>query len=168
MIIKVVDSTLSHTRNPFLSQVPSSANLQVFLKGLYCNSSTTPLHMSKISDVEIDLIPLERKLKDLSVSIRDADKDEYWTSVQTTSRELANYLRARNASSELHYLCPAYPYLHLLEDHHTILGKTELPQTLVYLLSRCLRDSHIPNDNRTAAVFELLRVGANFCMDHSK
>ena len=52
-------------------------------------------------------------------------------------------------------------------DHHTILGKTDLPQSLTSLLSLALEPSPIPEDRQTAVVNELLRVGANLCMDHS-
>lgn len=52
-------------------------------------------------------------------------------------------------------------------DHHTILGKTDLPQTLTFLLSLALESAPIPTEENTAVVNELLRVGANLCMDHS-
>ncbi|KAF8959042.1 hypothetical protein BDZ97DRAFT_2045486 [Flammula alnicola] len=105
-----------------------------------------------MTEVSIDLIPLERLLHDLAASIRKTDADQSWATVETTSRELANHLRVRNAPV----------------DNHTILGKTELPQTLTSLLSLGLHGCHIPDDNRTGAVLEILRVGANFCMDHNE
>ncbi|KAH9484292.1 hypothetical protein JR316_0003773 [Psilocybe cubensis] len=100
----------------------------------------------------IDLIPLERQLHQLTASIRIKDEDESWNKVASISQELANNLRSRDP----------------LVDKHTILGKTELPQTLTSLLSLGLRDSHLPGDSRTAPILELLRVGANLCMDHDE
>ncbi len=52
-------------------------------------------------------------------------------------------------------------------DHHTILGKTDLPQTLTSLLSLSLEGSHIAVNDKTAVINEILRAGANLCMDHS-
>ncbi|KAF4614699.1 hypothetical protein D9613_003020 [Agrocybe pediades] len=104
--------------------------------------------MAQNAEGEVDLIPFERRLKDLSISIRDEGAEESWAAVESTSREIANHLRVRL-------------------DNHTILGKSELPQTLVQLLPQCLRDSHIAKDDRTAVLFEILRVGANLCMDHN-
>jgi hypothetical protein len=120
------------------------------------------------SEVSIDLIQLERQLHDLSVSIRKIDAQDSWLGVETASRELANNLRVRNgpgissiyASSDLNNssFCAA--------DNHTILGKTELPQTLTSLLALALQGSHFPVENRSAPVLEVLRAGANLCMDH--
>ncbi|PPR03530.1 hypothetical protein CVT24_007016 [Panaeolus cyanescens] len=103
------------------------------------------------SESMIDLIPLERKLYSAEVSLRNADSDDLWIDVATTAREIANNLRVRNS----------------ITDNHTILGKTELPQTLTSLLSLALDKQHVPDDKRTDVVLELLRVGANLCMDHN-
>jgi hypothetical protein len=54
------------------------------------------------------------------------------------------------------------------EDNHTALGKTLLPQTLTSLLKAALGGASIPDETRTSAVFEVLRVSANLCMDHGK
>ena len=53
-------------------------------------------------------------------------------------------------------------------DDHTVLGKTMLPQTLSALLQAASQGGEIPDDEHAPAIFELLRVGANLCMDHSK
>jgi len=58
-------------------------------------------------------------------------------------------------------------YLLSSVDHHTILGKTDLPQTLTSLLSLGLEGSHIAVNDKTAVINEILRAGANLCMDHS-
>ena len=52
------------------------------------------------------------------------------------------------------------------DDEHTALGKTLLPQTINSLLKTALEGSSVPDDERALAVLELLRVGANLCMDH--
>ena len=55
-----------------------------------------------------------------------------------------------------------------LVDNHTILGQTELPQSLTSLLSLALNGEHIPDINHASVVLEILRVGANFCMNHGQ
>lgn len=55
----------------------------------------------------------------------------------------------------------------LAEDEHTALGRTLLPQTLTSLLKAAIEGGFkTPDDIRAAAILELLRVGANLCMDH--
>lgn len=44
----------------------------------------------------MDLIPLERLLHSLVVSLRKTNSDEQWKTVEITSRELANTLRVRD------------------------------------------------------------------------
>lgn len=55
-----------------------------------------------------------------------------------------------------------------LVDSHSILGQTDLPQSLHSLLLLALNGAHIPDINRAPVVLEILRVGANFCMDHGQ
>lgn len=54
------------------------------------------------------------------------------------------------------------------EVNHTALGRTTLPQTLTTLLKDALKDSDITSLPHPAAIFELLRIGANLCMDHGE
>jgi len=49
-----------------------------------------------------------------------------------------------------------------------MLGKTLLPQNLTTLLSSALNGALIPVASRTAPVFEILRVGANLCVEHGE
>jgi hypothetical protein len=56
----------------------------------------------------------------------------------------------------------------LIEDNHTTLGKTLLPQNLTTLLTSALNGTVIPDAGRTAPVFEILRVGANLCVEHGE
>ncbi|KIJ06186.1 hypothetical protein PAXINDRAFT_20608 [Paxillus involutus ATCC 200175] len=79
-------------------------------------------------------------------------KEESWVTVERIAQHLANSLRVRNAS----------------EDNHTILGGTSLPQDITALLSKALEGSPIPDDARAPAVFEVLRVSANLCVDHDQ
>lgn len=88
-----------------------------------------------------------RELADLQASIEvNAD----WSAVERTAQSLANGLRIRNGPI----------------DEHTVLGKTLLPQTLTTLLKVALVDSRVPDGACASAVFQVLRVGANLCMDH--
>ncbi|KAF8902129.1 hypothetical protein CPB84DRAFT_1729336 [Gymnopilus junonius] len=108
--------------------------------------------MPMASEAAVELLPLQQVLHQLCLDIRDADNDQSWNNVQSVAKEIANHLRVRNAPV----------------DNHTILGKTELPQTLTSLLSLALRGTYPPNDDRTAPILEILRVGANLCMDHDE
>jgi len=49
-----------------------------------------------------------------------------------------------------------------------MLGNTLLPQNLTTLLTSALNGTLIPDACRTAPVFEILRVGANLCVEHGK
>lgn len=53
-----------------------------------------------------------------------------------------------------------------LVEQQTALGKTLLPQTLTSLLKSALNDRD--SSGCKPAIFELLRVSANLCMDHGK
>ena len=44
----------------------------------------------------MDLIPHERLLHSLVVSLRETNSDEQWKTVENTSRELADSLRVRD------------------------------------------------------------------------
>jgi len=50
-------------------------------------------------------------------------------------------------------------------DEHTALGRTLFPQTLTSLLIAAGEDDG-SDELRRLAMFELLRVGANLCVDH--
>lgn len=122
------------------------------------------------SSATIDLIPLERRLHDLLQSLRTSEADQVsWLTVKTTAEEIANTLRVRNAEgTSFSYLFGNNSFIFVvLVDHHTVLGKTDLPQTLTSLLSLALQPYPIPTEDKTAVVNEILRVGANLCMDHS-
>lgn len=53
-------------------------------------------------------------------------------------------------------------------DNHSVLGRTTLPQSLTSLFTLALHGSAILSNSFTSVVFEILRVAANFCMDHGK
>ncbi|EPQ58166.1 hypothetical protein GLOTRDRAFT_136931 [Gloeophyllum trabeum ATCC 11539] len=89
-----------------------------------------------------------RKLGDLFAQLPLA-QDGQWQEIEVTARNLANGLRVKGGPV----------------DSHTALGKTLLPQTLTSLLKSAIGES-TPDPSRTAAVYEILRVGANLCMDH--
>lgn len=52
------------------------------------------------------------------------------------------------------------------DDQHTALGRTLLPQTLNTLLKTTFHGEKTPPSDKRGAIFEILRVGANLCMDH--
>jgi len=52
------------------------------------------------------------------------------------------------------------------DDQHTVLGRTLLPQTLNSLLKTTFHGEKTPPADKRGAIFEILRVGANLCMDH--
>ena len=52
------------------------------------------------------------------------------------------------------------------DDQHTALGRTFLPQTLNSLLKTASHGEKTPSSDKRGAIFEILRVGANLCMDH--
>lgn len=52
------------------------------------------------------------------------------------------------------------------DDQHTALGQTPLPQTLNTLLKATFHGEKTPPSDKRGAIFEILRVGANLCMDH--
>jgi hypothetical protein len=54
-----------------------------------------------------------------------------------------------------------------LIDNHTALGKTTLPTDLNVLLTGFLAQPAYSSEASSAA-FELLRIGANMCMDHGE
>ena len=52
------------------------------------------------------------------------------------------------------------------DDQHTALGRTSLPQTLNSLLKAASHGEKTPPSDKRGPIFEILRVGANLCMDH--
>ncbi|KAK0210706.1 hypothetical protein DFS33DRAFT_1250370 [Desarmillaria ectypa] len=94
----------------------------------------------------------EVELSRLFSDVRESNSRASWERITIVSHDLANALRIKD---EHH-------------DIHTALGKTSLSQTLTDLLGLELHDtrSSIPEDFYTKPVLEILRVGANLCMDH--
>ncbi|KIJ69418.1 hypothetical protein HYDPIDRAFT_80271 [Hydnomerulius pinastri MD-312] len=92
------------------------------------------------------------KLGEILANISRNDEGNSWRSVELIAQHLADSLRVRNGP----------------EDNHTILGQTTLPQDLTSLLSKALSASSIPDDAHAPAVFEILRVGANLCVEHDQ
>ncbi|KAI6039034.1 hypothetical protein EDC04DRAFT_3112751 [Pisolithus marmoratus] len=82
----------------------------------------------------------------------DAYGDDSWRDLELIAQHLANSLRKRHGP----------------EDYRTPLGSTTLPQDLTSLLHVALNGAPIPDDVRAPAVLEILRVGANLCVDHDQ
>ncbi|KAG7452560.1 uncharacterized protein BT62DRAFT_983578 [Guyanagaster necrorhizus] len=95
---------------------------------------------------------LEVELSHLLSDVRESNSRESWERISIVSHELANALRTKD---EHH-------------DIHTALGRTPLSQTLTGLLGLELHNVHssIPEDFYAKPVVEILRVGANLCLDH--
>ncbi|EIW85225.1 hypothetical protein CONPUDRAFT_48689 [Coniophora puteana RWD-64-598 SS2] len=97
-------------------------------------------------------LDVAHKLNDQLVQLTSNKDPQTWTDVASTAQLLANSLRVRNGP----------------EDIHTVLGKSPLPQTITALLKTALENSQIPDNEHSAAVLELLRVGANLCVEHDQ
>ncbi|KAK7014904.1 GTP binding protein [Favolaschia claudopus] len=93
-----------------------------------------------------------RRLTDLSAQLSASDASDTWKDVESTAHALANGLRVRDGAV----------------DNHTALGQTTLPQALATLFASALHGAAIPSLPYIPAVFELLRVSANLCMDHDE
>src|ERR1700753_1270397 len=52
------------------------------------------------------------------------------------------------------------------DDQHTALGRTLLPQTINTLLKTTFHGERTPPPDKRRAIIEILRVGANLCVDH--
>ncbi|KAJ7709953.1 hypothetical protein B0H17DRAFT_1324761 [Mycena rosella] len=105
-----------------------------------------------MADSSVDLAPLGLRLSEISLQIPASDSPAIWKDIETTAQALANGLRVRDGPV----------------DNHTLLGQTSLPQTLTTLFASALHGSTIPALPYIPAVFELLRVSANLCMDHDE
>lgn len=103
-----------------------------------------------MADFSLDLESLERRLSQLLAELYDRESEQAWKEVETTSQYLANGLRVRDGPV----------------DNHSVLGRTALPQSLTSLFTLALHGSATPSDSFTSVSFEILRVTANFCMDH--
>ncbi|EKM55405.1 uncharacterized protein PHACADRAFT_256013 [Phanerochaete carnosa HHB-10118-sp] len=90
------------------------------------------------------------KLGDLFASLPVNDHAQQWIEIELTAQSLANDLRVHDV------------------DQQTALGKTLLPQTLTSLLKSATDGAALPKLPQKPAIFELLRVGANLCMDHDE
>ncbi|KAI0046104.1 hypothetical protein FA95DRAFT_1671580 [Auriscalpium vulgare] len=89
---------------------------------------------------------LATQLIDLSAAATDPE----WRNVESAAQALATALRVRDPNV----------------DNQSELGKTGLPAALTAILKSAAVDTRKTDAIRLAAVFEVLRVGANLCMDH--
>ncbi|EAU88580.1 hypothetical protein CC1G_04286 [Coprinopsis cinerea okayama7 len=97
-----------------------------------------------------DLSPLQLRLQDIAASLKQNDSPESWRQVEQVANAIANGLRVKDEQV----------------DNHTNLGKSALPQCLTDLITLALHGSPVPADEYTTAVFEILRIAANLCLDH--
>ncbi|KAI0361987.1 hypothetical protein OH77DRAFT_1389137 [Trametes cingulata] len=87
------------------------------------------------------------KLGDLLAQL-PLNQPNQWSEIELTAQSLANDLRSKNV------------------EQQTALGKTLLPQTLNSLLKGAISDTGNSGSACKAAIYEVLRVAANLCMDH--
>ncbi|KAI0950311.1 hypothetical protein AcV7_008820 [Taiwanofungus camphoratus] len=73
-----------------------------------------------------------------------------WKEIEFTAQHLADDLRVKDV------------------EQQTALGRTLLPQTLTSLLKSAISGATVPEPACKAAIYEILRVGANLCMDHDE
>ncbi|KAL4074475.1 hypothetical protein V8B97DRAFT_1697314 [Scleroderma yunnanense] len=91
------------------------------------------------------------KLSELAAELSSNDYDDAWRRLETVAQHLANSLKRRTP-----------------EDYTTVLGATTLPQDLTSLLAAALNGAPIPDDSRASSALEILRVGANLCVNHDE
>ncbi|KAA1469477.1 hypothetical protein DENSPDRAFT_835109 [Dentipellis sp. KUC8613] len=76
--------------------------------------------------------------------------DDVWREAESAAQSLADALRVKSPTV----------------DNHTVLGASQLPQTLTSILKASITGPRIEDESKLAAVYQALRVGANLCMDH--
>ncbi|CCL99147.1 uncharacterized protein FIBRA_01162 [Fibroporia radiculosa] len=89
------------------------------------------------------------KLGDLLAQV-GLNEPNQWEEIEDTAKHLADDLRIKDV------------------DQQTALGKTLLPQTLNSLLKVAINGAAVPDSACKPAIYEILRVAANLCMDHGK
>lgn len=109
-----------------------------------------------------------RQLSEILAQLSSGNATQSWANIEVTAQTLANGLRVRDGTQPLTTILGVDFRTVSSEDNHTALGRTQLPQTLTALLKDALKDSDINSISHPAAVFELLRIGANLCMDHGE
>ncbi|KZT11398.1 uncharacterized protein LAESUDRAFT_734264 [Laetiporus sulphureus 93-53] len=80
------------------------------------------------------------------------NQPDQWLEIQRTTQKLADDLRVKDVQQQ------------------TALGKTLLPQTLTSLIKSAIGSdgAGVTDASHKSAMFEILRVGANLCMDHDE
>ncbi|KAI0781039.1 hypothetical protein BD413DRAFT_463594 [Trametes elegans] len=92
-------------------------------------------------------LELASKLGDLLAQL-PLNQSNQWSDIELTAQTLANDLRSKNV------------------EQQTALGQTLLPQTLTSLLKSAISVKQDAGAAAKPAIYELLRVAANICMDH--
>ncbi|KAI9508276.1 hypothetical protein F5148DRAFT_1197562 [Russula earlei] len=85
---------------------------------------------------------------ELAGQTRLSDAD--WNKVEVTAQTLANFLRVKH------------------NDTQTALGGAQLPAVLTAIIKDALRGLRVPDVSHLPALYEILRVGANVCVDHDE
>jgi hypothetical protein len=95
------------------------------------------------------------------------------SSIDRSAREIANQLRTKSQECKytfrmLHSVRLTRSCALRLDDNQTELGKTKLPAALTVALKSFLDSQSTPQPDTLSAIYEILRVAANLCMDHGK
>lgn len=102
---------------------------------------------------------------ELTGQTRLSDAD--WNKVEATAQALANALRVKNSACLFVYSRPLSESRQILaDDTQTALGDSELPAVLAAIVKDVLRGLRVPDVSHLPALYEVLRVGANVCVDH--
>lgn len=121
-------------------------------------------------------------LQQALASLKSSASVEQWGSVEGACKGIADGLRTRNGPGA-HIHERDWTRTHFgssfTVDNHTALGQSQLPEVLTELLGRATSASDAGNGGAAksgipsspasaAATYEILRVGANLCMDHGE
>lgn len=107
-------------------------------------------------------------LDKLSEQIKASDEIESWRSVTTQAKSIADKLRDKSSSGIIYPPLWVSSFLTSRIEVQDSLGQSHLPKSLASLVRSALEHPGVPADVHADAVFELMRVGANLCSDHSK
>jgi hypothetical protein len=97
-------------------------------------------------------LQLQAQLEDLAAKVAADSSSTTFAEIESLAQSIADILRVQNG----------------LEDNHTSLGRTTLPQTLTDLFASTLPSSSIPTIELAPVILQILRVGANLCLNHDE
>lgn len=137
------------------------------------HTTTDIVAMDNFEDIMADSLGIASDLGRLLAELALNDVPDHWKRIELTAQRLANALRIKDPTGARKCTCYAVEALghssnerDYTDDQHTALGRTLLPQTLNSLLKTTFHGEKTPPSDKRGTIFEILRVGANLCMDH--